>query len=85
MNAFLNFVVNYYVLFLVISILLILALIGYFVDNKRAKDTIVKLNNNSNDINLESLNVEENVTLQSALNQPSRSENDPTKDNPNIV
>lgn len=54
MEGFLNFVINYYVLFLAISIFLIFALIGYFVDVKRRNDATYQSGSNA-DISLEEL------------------------------
>lgn len=68
MEGFLNFLVDHYVLFLTISILLVFALIGYFVDVNRRKNNVYKINK-PEEINLESLEVQENVALSDALNK----------------
>lgn len=71
MENFLNFIINHYLWFLIISIMLILALIGYFVDIKRGRITY-KINKNEEEINLDalnSLNNQEGVSLQSMLDK----------------
>ena len=79
-----NFIVNHYLIFLIIAILLVFALIGYFVEAKRAKENPYKIEKQEEEINLDSLQVTEDMSLQSMLNRNS-GVNDPNKDNPNIV
>lgn len=47
MNGLLNFVINYYIIFIIISAVLILALIGYIADKKTRSDIKIK-NKNEN-------------------------------------
>ena len=44
MEAMLDFIKNNYIMFIVVSIVLIFALIGYMVDNKYNKDVEIKHN-----------------------------------------
>ena len=45
----LDFVEQYYIIFIIISVLLIFSLIGYFVNEKNKKRSSFKINNDSND------------------------------------
>lgn len=45
MNGLLNFVINYYIIFIIISAVLILALIGYIADKKTRSDIKIKNKN----------------------------------------
>ena len=45
----LDFVEQYYIIFIIISVLLIFSLIGYFVKEKNKKTSSFKINNDSND------------------------------------
>ncbi len=69
MNRFTGFIVNHYTWFLFISIALILALIGYFVDLKRAKKNIYKIEKNKNELNFDNINVDNNVSLQAMVDK----------------
>ena len=86
MTNLLNFVINHYVLFMLISIFLILSLIGYFVDVKRSKNNPYKIEKKEENINLDQLKGQENVTLQSVLDKNKTANvNDPNQNNPNVV
>ncbi len=45
----LDFVEQYYIVFIVISVLLIFSLIGYFVNKKNKKGNAFRINDNNND------------------------------------
>jgi len=55
MQAFIDFLVNNYLWFLVISLILVFALIGYLVDtnDKKDKDLILKENGSDEDVFIE--------------------------------
>ena len=53
----LDFVEQYYIIFIIISVLLIFSLIGYFVNEKNKKRSSFKINNDGND----NLNITEDV------------------------
>lgn len=61
MQSFVDFLVNNYLWFLVISLVLVFALIGYLVDTNESKND--KLNENQ-DINIEN----DDVTLNQTIN-----------------
>lgn len=65
MDNFINFVSDNYVWFLVISIFLIFALIGYIYDSKRDKNL-----KNKNDIPMETVEIEipEDTSINDAIN-----------------
>ena len=50
MEQFINFITQHYLLFNIITLFLILALIGYFVNIKKEKNKIFKINNSENEI-----------------------------------
>ena len=45
MEQFINFITQHYLLFDIITLFLILALIGYFVNIKKQKSNVFKINN----------------------------------------
>ena len=45
MEQFINFITQHYLLFDIITLFLILALIGYFVNIKKEKNKVFKINN----------------------------------------
>ena len=51
MEQFINFITQHYLLFDIITLFLILALIGYFVNIKKQKSNVFKINNAENEIN----------------------------------
>lgn len=68
MEVFLNYIIDKYLLFLTISIVLVFALIGYFVDMRRKKNDPFRVEK-KDDINLENIVVSNNVALGDALSQ----------------
>lgn len=67
MENIINFVLKYYILLLIITIFLIIALIGYFIDRKRKKSIPFLMQNE--DIDLSQLSGKENVSLQEMVNK----------------
>lgn len=66
----LDFLANWYVLFIIISLLLIFSLIGYFVTKRRKKNSIFKLSGEqNNNINIADIPLDNNVSLNEALNK----------------
>ena len=66
----LDFLANWYVLFIIISLLLIFSLIGYFVTKWRKKNSIFKLSSEqNNNINIADIPLDNNVSLNEALNK----------------
>ena len=83
MTAFLNFLADYHILFIIISIILIFALIGYFVQKRRRKSSPFKITNENEaeELNIVNMNnVDNNVSLSDALNKNATIKNN----NPNI-
>lgn len=62
MQELLNGVIDNYFWFLLVSIILLFALVGYFVDAKRKKNKQYKISQN-NEINLDKIEIKENVAL----------------------
>ena len=54
----LDFVEQYYIVFIVINVLLIFSLIGYFVNEKNKKGNSFRINDNNND----NLNIKSDVS-----------------------
>lgn len=52
MQAFIDFLVNNYLWFLVISLILVFALIGYLVDTNEKKDKEFVLKNKEDDVDI---------------------------------
>lgn len=70
MEKILDFLANWYVLFIIISLLLIFSLIGYFVTKRRKKNSIFKLSSEqNNNINIADIPLDNNVSLNEALNK----------------
>ena len=66
----LDFLANWYVLFIIIFLLLIFSLIGYFVTKRRKKNSIFKLSSEqNNNINIADIPLDNNVSLNEALNK----------------
>ena len=66
----LDFLANWYVIFIIISLLLIFSLIGYFVTKRRKKNSIFKLSSEqNNNINIADIPLDNNVSLNEALNK----------------
>ena len=55
MDNLLNFVSKYYIVFIIISVVLILALIGYIADKKTKEDIIIKKHKKHNPENIETI------------------------------
>ncbi len=62
MEQFINFITQHYLLFDIITLFLILALIGYFVNIKKQKSNVFKINNAENEIN--DIPINTNMSLQ---------------------
>lgn len=67
MDSFITFVANNYVWFMVISIFLIFALIGYIYDIKREKNDNFSKVNTSADISQENIIIPENKSINDML------------------
>ena len=75
----LYFVEQYYILFIVISVLLIFSLIGYFIKKKNKKGTSFKINSNeadnlniandtNNNVNIAN-NIADNMSINDIINK----------------
>ena len=62
MEQFINFITQHYLLFDIITLFLILALIGYFVNIKKEKNKVFKINNSENEI--KDIPINTNMSLQ---------------------
>lgn len=71
MEKLVSFISNYYYLILIITIVLILAIIGYVRNNFFKKDFEVKKSYKDIDTDLEKIEVGENKSLGELLNKPS--------------
>ena len=78
MEQFINFITQHYLLFDIITLFLILALIGYFVNIKKEKNKVFKINNSENEI--KDIPINTNMSLQDFVN-----ENKSVGTNTNIV
>ena len=67
MEQFINFITQHYLLFDIITLFLILALIGYFVNIKKQKSNVFKINNGENEIN--DIPINTNMSLQDFVNE----------------
>lgn len=67
MEQFINFITQHYLLFDIITLFLILALIGYFVNIKKQKSNVFKINNAENEIN--DIPINTNMSLQDFVNE----------------
>lgn len=82
MEAFTNFLANNYLWFLIIALLLLFSLIGYFVDQSEQKKGISRFDKQEKEIDLQSLaSIAQNKTLNSALNFSTINSNGNTQDN----
>ena len=69
MEAFTNFLANNYLWFLIIALLLLFSLIGYFVDQSEQKKGISRFNKQEEELDLKSLaSMAQNKTLNSNSN-----------------
>ncbi len=74
----LDFIEQYYILFIVISVILIFSLIGYFVNERNKKGTSFKVNNethdklnisnDTNNINIAN-NIADNMSINDIINK----------------
>ena len=69
----LDFIEQYYILFIVISVILIFSLIGYFVNERNKKGTSFKVNNETNDkLNISNdtnnINIDNNIADNMSIN-----------------
>lgn len=67
MEQFINFITQHYLLFNIITLFLILALIGYFVNIKKEKNKVFKINNSENAI--KDIPINTNMSLQDFVNE----------------
>ncbi len=68
MEKFLEFITNNYLIIDIITVILILALIGYFVNIKKSKNPVFKINNNSSINSLDMSNEKQNEPMQNHVN-----------------
>lgn len=64
MEKFLEFITNNYLIIDIITVILILALIGYFVNIKKSKNPVFKINYNSSINSLDMSNEKQNEPMQ---------------------
>lgn len=82
MEAFTNFLANNYLWFLIIALLLLFSLIGYFVDQSEQKKGISRFNRQEEELDLQSLaSMAQNKTLNSALNSATLTPNNNVQNN----
>jgi len=68
MEKLLEFITNNYLIIDIITVILILALIGYFVNIKKSKNPVFKINNNSSISSLDMSNEKQNEPMQNHVN-----------------
>lgn len=68
MEKFLEFITNNYLIIDIITVILILAFIGYFVNIKKSKNPVFKINNNSSISSLDMSNEKQNEPMQNHVN-----------------
>lgn len=71
MSSFINFVSDNYVWFLVISIFLIFALIGYIVDSRRDESLLNRRKKEPSDIETIEIDIPEDKSINDAINSNS--------------
>ncbi len=82
MEAFTNFLANNYLWFLIIALLLLFSLIGYFVDQSEQKKGISRFNKQEEELDLKSLaSMAQNKTLNSVLNSATINPNSNAQNN----
>lgn len=82
MEAFTNFLANNYLWFLIIALLLLFSLIGYFVDQSEQKKGISRFNKQEEELDLKSLaSMAQNKTLNSVLNSSTINPNSNAQNN----
>lgn len=70
MDLIIDFAAKHYIIFIIITIVLVFALIGYFVNIKQNKKTPFKIaadNNKVEEININNLEINNNISLQDAV------------------
>ena len=73
MEAFNDFVDKYYIVFAILSVILILALIGYFIEKKAYEKKLSKTEE------LKTINIQQQVQQMGKTQNPSNFENQPTQ------
>ncbi len=81
MDNFIEFVTNNYIWFLVISIFLIFALIGYIVDSKRDGSSFKRRSRNVN-INTVEIDIPEDLSINEVINNTNMAMDIDTKEEP---
>ena len=82
MEAFTNFLANNYLWFLIIALLLLFSLIGYFVDKSEQKKGISRFNKQEEELDLKSLaSMAQNKTLNYVLNSSTINPNSNVQNN----
>ena len=81
MDNFIEFVTNNYIWFLVISIFLIFALIGYIVDSKRDGSSFKRRSRNIN-INTVEIDIPEDLSINEVINNTNMAMDIDTKEEP---
>jgi hypothetical protein len=81
MDNFIEFVTNNYIWFLVISIFLIFALIGYIVDSKRDGSSFKRRSRNVN-INTVEIDIPEDLSINEVINNTNMAIDIDTKEEP---
>lgn len=82
MEAFTNFLANNYLWFLIIALLLLFSLIGYFVDQSEQKKGISRFNKQEEELDLKSLaSMAQNKTLNYVLNSSTINPNSNAQNN----
>lgn len=69
MDKFINFITNNYLILDIISLILILSLIGYFVNKNKEKAKVFKINDESNINLIEDIPIDKNISLQEIVNE----------------
>ena len=77
MDALLEFLAKHYILWIVFSVFLIFALIGYFVRKNRGEEEY-KIDNDLSNIDFSDIKVANNVSINEAVNNKSRVDNTET-------
>ena len=82
MEAFTKFLANNYLWFLIIALLLLFSLIGYFVDQSEQKKGISRFNKQEEELDLKSLaSMAQNKTLNYVLNSSTINPNSNAQNN----
>lgn len=79
MNDFTNFLGDHYFIFVLITLFLIFALVGFFIDMKRRKSSPFKIDSNpmsNTNLNIDNIQVTNNVGLSQYVNDNKTVNND---------